>query len=1251
MPPLQKTVISLQTANGVDTKNAPALVDGNKFLLLQNAVFDKGAAGQLHKRNGYAVINPIDQFGNPITDGQALAVFNEVELDLIAGNQFYAQSPEISRFISKGPVQPIGVTERGISENAYNQINADGASLNGVGAYAWEDGRGGVWCTVIDEDSGTIFVPQVQLNAAGSCPKVISNGALLFILCSTTSGQIVRYSVNPANPTSNPAGTEVLVAVGAISGALFEVAVVNGYFAMAYQISIGFEFATYALSNFGLSGSVAESSSVVTAFSVTAVGSLAMVVIGSNASGYVYFFTVPGASLSGVYGSFTAVPSNVANIAAKALSSTEAQVWYQQEPTETADRYIESFQVSTSGSFSSVSVFLRGVGLAAQPLVYNGQTYLLLVYPSVVQQTYFLVNSLAQVVGKFYPLNAGPFSSHARLPIPQLLSTANYSIALTNQVIQETVNGKAVSVTGVTELMLNMAATQLTTAQLGRNLHISTGSMLQEYDGASVTEGGFNVFPEAPVIAPLTSKISINITQQPSLADTLPEIAIITMPSSPASSGLGDGTQIIPGEFFTVGANDGGTPGIQVYAWFTVDGVGADPAFGGAWTGIPIAILSTDTTAEMTTKVYNALSGNALITADWTVSQLAYNQVVLHSIGPSGGGVIPSATQMNTVFYASMPFAGDVSDHAVVQINCCTGALIRPGQAMILPTTFNGFGFFFSVDGYSVYPENQSLAIQVNILSTDSAQMVATKLASAISTHLTATAVGNQVTISSATDGDASSSFTPGPNGIGVTQSYSYVWVYERIDAQGQLEQSSPSSPTQVQLPAFSGVYVPPNIEITGTMLRLTQKQGVDLALYRTIQNGDIYYRDSSVTDLIQNNPAQDYVTTTDQVLDSFLQDNATLYTTGGVVSNDGPPAFTQVIVNNNRLWGLTAEDPQLAWYSLEFQTDEAVSWSNAQTMRFQPTGGPLVSLASMDSTLVAFEQRQIWTVSGDGPDPTGNGGFSGPTLESTATGCRDYASVALTPNGLFFKSLKGFWILDRSFQATQIGLDVYQYNADVVSSAQSIVNSTQIRFLSAAGTPLMFDYQYGQWGTFTNHQGVSSVTFNDVYYYLQASGAIYQEAPGTYQDGTTGFPMLIQTAWLKLDQVQGYGRIWKVFFKGYFPDTNPIQVQTAYNYVNTIIDTEIWNPNAGAGAPVWGGDPTWGFSTPWGGVDSAGVVYPDVLQIRYDPNKQLCEAIQFTIQDLTPYPATETWSLDAIDMEVGVRKGGFKIGTQQRIG
>ena len=57
-------------------------------------------------------------------------------------------------------------------------------------------------------------------------------------------------------------------------------------------------------------------------------------------------------------------------------------------------------------------------------------------------------------------------------------------------------------------------------------------------------------------------------------------------------------------------------------------------------------------------------------------------------------------------------------------------------------------------------------------------------------------------------------------------------------------------------------------------------------------------------------------------------------------------------------------------------------------------------------------------------------------------------------------------------------------------------------------------------------------------------------------------------------------------------------------------------------------------------------------LQFRIKNKLQLCEAIQITITELGPIPTDVAVSLDAVDLEVGSKVGGFKgLGPNRTIG
>ena len=525
-------------------------------------------------------------------------------------------------------------------------------------------------------------------------------------------------------------------------------------------------------------------------------------------------------------------------------------------------------------------------------------------------------------------------------------------------------------------------------------------------------------------------------------------------------------------------------------------------------------------------------------------------------------------------------------------------------------------------------------------------------------------------------------------DGVSSMVAINYASVYEWVDNANELHQSAPSGiatawiPTYVALgggmvPAGSNVPVSAVVNVLTNPLSLTLKssrvagpsgsyliQDADIAIYRTLSgatsSGLIYYRASSPTALVLNST----VAASPIVFSDFSSDygygsvlglnsGQTLYTTGGLAEYDAPPACSLIVNHQNRLWLAGLENPNLLWYSEEFSQGYGVGFSDLQTILMNPivgtvSGGPIVQLASMDGNLIVLQENQVWYIQGTGPDDTGNGQFAMPQLvaSSSAIGCRDPGSVVLTPDGLIFKGSGGFYMLTRSLQLQFIGADVKAFNADVVTSAQCLSWNNGVIFLSGTGTTLYYDYYYKAWSTFTNHQGLDSIRdASGAYNYVNASGQICLQTPGSYIDANgSGYPLLLQTAWLKPGGIQGFGRIWKALLQGLFVGTQPYQVQIGYNYASTPTDAFLYHGNAGSAAPsYWGSSPLWGEYI-WG-LDGGVVVYPDSQQFRVYPSNQLCESIQFTIQDLAPFSPTETPAFNAMDWEVGIRKGAFKRG------
>ncbi|MBU6429677.1 MAG: hypothetical protein KGR26_11735, partial [Cyanobacteria bacterium REEB65] len=513
--------------------------------------------------------------------------------------------------------------------------------------------------------------------------------------------------------------------------------------------------------------------------------------------------------------------------------------------------------------------------------------------------------------------------------------------------------------------------------------------------------------------------------------------------------------------------------------------------------------------------------------------------------------------------------------------------------------------------------------------------------------------------------------YSNNPANVGVAQGYCgtnatatagyisllFEAVYEWYDGAGQLHQSAPSAPTTVWVPTYvtdpGGVSIAPNAVFTVGVqnLFLTQKElngsKVGIAIYQTQSNQPaVFYRITNPlspllnqatslasTTFTANQPDSSAQAITGLKPTTGLASNQPLYTTGGKFGNDTPLAASILCNHQDRIFLAGLEQSNVIAFSKEFSSGNGLGFSFAQTITLNATVGtascgPITGLESMDSSLIIFQQNAVQVVSGEGPDDAGNGTpFSLPQLvaSSTAVGCRDPGSIALTPNGLIFKSQAGWYLLDRTLQLRPIGKKVQAYNADVCTSARAVPNSTQVRCLcGSSGTSLLYDWYYDSWAPLGSHSGWDACILpSGLYTYANAStGVVQTEAPGTYGDAVTGgYPMTIQTSWLKLSSIQGFGAIWWIYLKGLFLGTQAYQVQVAYNYNQTVVDTLVYQPLAGTnpgGADPWGSPATWGAD--YWGVPGGVVAYANTLQFRINPSQKHLESIQLTITELPPY-------------------------------
>lgn len=488
------------------------------------------------------------------------------------------------------------------------------------------------------------------------------------------------------------------------------------------------------------------------------------------------------------------------------------------------------------------------------------------------------------------------------------------------------------------------------------------------------------------------------------------------------------------------------------------------------------------------------------------------------------------------------------------------------------------------------------------------------------------------------------------PDGATNTNAYFYQVIYQWTDAQGNIFNSAPSIPISV---TTTGTGTTGSITIHGPNMRLTYKTGVKIIIFRWSVHQQNYYQVTSIPAPLLNSTTTDSFTFVDTLADSAIIGNSLIYTTGGVIPDFGGPASTAITIFDTRLWLIDAEDQNLLWYSKQVIEGTPVEMSDLFTLFIAPNAGastntgPMHCLAPMDDKLIIFKANAIYYINGTGPDNTGaNNQFSQPIFITSTVGSVNQNSIVLMDNGLMFQSDKGIWLLGRNLATTYIGAPVEAFNSATVNSAVVVPGTTQVRFTLSTGITLMYDYFYGQWGTFVGVPAVSSTIYNNLHTYINSIGGVAQETPGIYLDN--GNPVLMQftTGWINPAGLQGYLGASEFYFLGEYFSPHKVVTEIAYDYNSAPQQLTVITPTNAS--PAYGQPSPFGQGTPFGGPTS-------VEQWRVHLTKHRCEAFQISVQEqfdsTLGIPAGAGFTMSGLDLVVALRKGWRPISSAHSAG
>jgi hypothetical protein len=468
---------------------------------------------------------------------------------------------------------------------------------------------------------------------------------------------------------------------------------------------------------------------------------------------------------------------------------------------------------------------------------------------------------------------------------------------------------------------------------------------------------------------------------------------------------------------------------------------------------------------------------------------------------------------------------------------------------------------------------------------------------------------------------------TSGVGGQIAAGTYSYRIVPVYTDANGQTTYGQPSGidtravGTSLTKITTAGATSTNTINYNG--IPYTSKDTVYYELYRTAAGGSTHFY---VTTLTASAFAGN--TFADTFADSAITSNKALYTESGIIPNDPIKGFKFATVLQNRGVFGGGEDDNAVYFTKQYLFGESPSGSFEFELRFDGgmVGGadPITGIGALDDKLIVFKNSYIFMVQGNYPNELGQAyGLSQPFIVSADTGCANYKTIQYIPQGLLFQSLKGWYVVTPGMQVQFVGEGAEGFANATITGGSVIPGKNQVRYTQLSGNSLVYDFLVSKWSekTSTGERGVATWNGSQVLLKNQ-SGAIVAKEESTFQDVSSYYSLKVETSWIKTTGIQDFGRIRNALILGKYKSPHTLTIQVYYDYETSVAETHTYTH------------------------DPANAVY----QCRVHLQRQKCQSIKFIIFDTPTSGTGEGVELTNLTLELGVRKGTFKVAPSKTV-
>jgi hypothetical protein len=491
---LNKQLITLPIDNGLDTK-----IDEKQSALgflrrADNVVYE--TLKLLRKRNGYDLVSSQLLTGGNLENVEIVTKLNN-ELLAIKDKGLFSFSDSLNLWTKKGTIYPVDTKSFITLKNSNSQLFISSTLVDNFLITTWESNLGGVYYSVQDINNRSFLVSNALISATGERPKVESlNNKVFIVYIDGTNLKFRNFLIS----TPNTLSTEFTTVNNVNStDKILDTYVNSGRIIVGYNSNtVGAELGLFSIkvddtftSAINFTGESA--SSAITVFEDSA---SRIVVAWSDGNEIKYLIYSSNFSVAILLPTLVETISNVVNLTFGQINSSLYRLYYEIEQTGVANNYIKQANLSLSGTVTGVQDFYRSVGLAAKTIKFDNKILIPVVFESEQQSSYFLLDQDKIIITKFANQTAAGVLTSGRLPSTLVLDSNKIIIPNNIKSRTETDNGTFFSVPGAAYTIIDFnPEIKYQRAQLADVLHICSG-ILKMYDGNSVVEHGFHVYPE-----------------------------------------------------------------------------------------------------------------------------------------------------------------------------------------------------------------------------------------------------------------------------------------------------------------------------------------------------------------------------------------------------------------------------------------------------------------------------------------------------------------------------------------------------------------------------------------------------------------------------------------------------------------------------------------------------------------------------------------------------------------------------------